>query len=362
MAVFIEAGAHGGGAAVLLVGLVVKNGILLIEVAEEQSHAGLPYIEALAHAGERRIRPIAMTTLATVFGLAPLALGIGSGAELQKPLALAVIGGLSVSAALSLIVLPSLAAWLHRLAGHHPAPPASSNLSKELLAFGNSVKVMHLHIAAQEVICILARQHCHLPISVWIERSKVDCIKQGLGHNRILGKQLQAQGVLRGLCDISCERHAGELRPLIDIYLGGEADDLRPSGSLPLDIRGVSEERISARESVCGPGLSERKVAFLVRTGAQTRLPDRLSIFLAEIEHIRAGQLSGDFATFIVTGVRVGSGDKQVGGALKEARVHLGAGNKLQIFYGKPKHRDLDLVAKVSLYLCQPRSIGDNWQ
>lgn len=111
---------------VLLVGLVVKNGILLIEVAEEQSHDGVPYVEALARAGERRIRPIAMTTLATVFGLAPLALGIGSGAELQKPLAVAVIGGLSVSAALSLIVLPSLAAWLHRLGDRSVVQPSTA--------------------------------------------------------------------------------------------------------------------------------------------------------------------------------------------------------------------------------------------
>jgi CzcA family heavy metal efflux pump len=100
---------------VLLVGLVVKNGILLLEVAEHHADTGMPYDEALALAGERRIRPIAMTTLATLAGLAPLALGIGSGAELQRPLALAVIGGLALSALLSTLALPSLAGALHRL-------------------------------------------------------------------------------------------------------------------------------------------------------------------------------------------------------------------------------------------------------
>jgi multidrug efflux pump subunit AcrB len=55
-----------------------------------------------------------MTTLATLFGLAPLALAVGAGSELQQPLAIAVIGGLSLSAALSLLVLPALAAGLHR--------------------------------------------------------------------------------------------------------------------------------------------------------------------------------------------------------------------------------------------------------
>ncbi len=99
---------------VLLVGLVVKNGILLVELAEERAREGVPYVEALAIAAQRRLRPIVMTTLATLAGLAPLALAIGSGSELQRPLAIAVLGGLSLSTASSLLVLPSLAALLHR--------------------------------------------------------------------------------------------------------------------------------------------------------------------------------------------------------------------------------------------------------
>lgn len=99
---------------VLLVGLVVKNGILLLEVAEGHVATGMPYEEALARAGERRIRPIAMTTLATLAGLAPLALGIGAGAELQRPLALAVIGGLGLASILNSLALPSIAGALHR--------------------------------------------------------------------------------------------------------------------------------------------------------------------------------------------------------------------------------------------------------
>jgi multidrug efflux pump subunit AcrB len=94
---------------VLLVGLVVKNGILLIELAEERARDGVPYTEAITVAAERRLRPIAMTTLATLAGLAPLALAIGAGSELQRPLAVAVLGGLSLSAAASMVVLPSLA-------------------------------------------------------------------------------------------------------------------------------------------------------------------------------------------------------------------------------------------------------------
>lgn len=101
---------------VLLVGLVVKNGILLVEVAEDHARDGkLDYVDALRVAAERRIRPIAMTTLATLVGLAPLALAIGAGSEMQQPLAIAVIGGLSLSAVLTLIVLPGLAAGLRRI-------------------------------------------------------------------------------------------------------------------------------------------------------------------------------------------------------------------------------------------------------
>jgi multidrug efflux pump subunit AcrB len=93
---------------VLLVGLVVKNGILLLEQAETLTQAGAKVESALVDAGRVRVRPILMTTLATIAGLCPLALGIGAGAEIQRPLAVAVIGGLVVSTGVSLFVLPSL--------------------------------------------------------------------------------------------------------------------------------------------------------------------------------------------------------------------------------------------------------------
>src|SRR5262249_29936681 len=94
---------------ILMVGLVVKNGIILFEYVhklwEEQK---LPLDEALVASGRIRVRPILMTTLATLFGLLPLALGLGSGAELQKQLALAVIGGLLLSTFITLLVMPVL--------------------------------------------------------------------------------------------------------------------------------------------------------------------------------------------------------------------------------------------------------------
>jgi CzcA family heavy metal efflux pump len=94
---------------ILMVGLVVKNGIILFEyVLKLREERKLPLQEALVQAGRIRVRPILMTTLATLFGLSPLALGLGSGAELQKPLALAVIGGLLLSTFITLLVMPLL--------------------------------------------------------------------------------------------------------------------------------------------------------------------------------------------------------------------------------------------------------------
>ena len=93
---------------ILLVGLVVKNGIMLLDFSEKLHAEGEPFDSAIAHAGRIRLRPILMTTFCTLFGLLPLALGLGAGAELQKPLALAVIGGLALSTPVTLLAVPGL--------------------------------------------------------------------------------------------------------------------------------------------------------------------------------------------------------------------------------------------------------------
>jgi CzcA family heavy metal efflux pump len=97
---------------ILLVGLVVKNGIMLLDFSEKLHVQGEPFESAIAHAGRIRLRPILMTTFCTLFGLLPLALGLGAGAELQKPLALSVIGGLALSTPVTLLVVPGLYAAL----------------------------------------------------------------------------------------------------------------------------------------------------------------------------------------------------------------------------------------------------------
>jgi hydrophobe/amphiphile efflux-1 (HAE1) family protein len=93
---------------ILLAGIVVNNSILLVEYAEQyREKMGVSLEEAALHAGATRLRPILMTTLTTLFGMLPLALGIGEGTEMMQPLAIAVIGGLTVSTVLTLLVVPS---------------------------------------------------------------------------------------------------------------------------------------------------------------------------------------------------------------------------------------------------------------
>jgi multidrug efflux pump subunit AcrB len=93
---------------ILLVGLVVKNGIVLLDFAHRRVDEGEPLDHAVLEAARVRLRPILMTTLCTLFGLLPLAFGLGAGAEMQKPLALAVIGGLSLSTIVTLYIVPSV--------------------------------------------------------------------------------------------------------------------------------------------------------------------------------------------------------------------------------------------------------------
>jgi multidrug efflux pump subunit AcrB len=90
-----------------MVGIVVSNGILLIDYTNKLRKRGLPLHEAIVRGGKTRLRPIVMTTLATVLGLIPMAVGIG-GESSQAPLAIAVIGGLSLSTILTLIFIPTL--------------------------------------------------------------------------------------------------------------------------------------------------------------------------------------------------------------------------------------------------------------
>lgn len=95
----------------MLVGIVVKNAILVVEFTNQLRHRGLSAREAVLHAAPLRLRPILMTTLATVGGMFPIAAGIEAGSETQAPLGTVVIGGLLCSTMLSLIVVPTVYMW-----------------------------------------------------------------------------------------------------------------------------------------------------------------------------------------------------------------------------------------------------------
>ncbi|HMF27542.1 MAG TPA: efflux RND transporter permease subunit, partial [Candidatus Cybelea sp.] len=93
---------------IMLVGLVAKNGILLVEYAERAVREGIAATEAMTQAAEARFRPILMTTLAMIAGMLPLALGAAAGAEYRRALGIVVIGGLSTSLLLTLFVVPAV--------------------------------------------------------------------------------------------------------------------------------------------------------------------------------------------------------------------------------------------------------------
>jgi len=103
---------------IMVVGIVAKNGILLLDADQRFRSLGFSAEEAMIQAGRRRLRPIAMTALATVAGMFPLAFGLGAGSEMLKPLAITVIGGLLSSMVLSLVFTPAIHYRLHRAPTH----------------------------------------------------------------------------------------------------------------------------------------------------------------------------------------------------------------------------------------------------
>jgi len=102
---------------IMLMGLVAKNAILLVDMANKGRERGLSRADALVAAGQVRLRPIVMTTLAMIFGMLPTALALGAGSEFRAPMAHAVIGGLITSTLLTLIVVPVAYTFLDDFAG-----------------------------------------------------------------------------------------------------------------------------------------------------------------------------------------------------------------------------------------------------
>jgi HAE1 family hydrophobic/amphiphilic exporter-1 len=94
--------------AIMLIGIVVKNGIVLIDYITLNRERGMSIRHAVVNGGESRLRPIVMTALTTILGMVPMAVGSGEGAEMWRPMGVAVIGGLTFSTLLTLFYTPAL--------------------------------------------------------------------------------------------------------------------------------------------------------------------------------------------------------------------------------------------------------------
>jgi multidrug efflux pump len=93
---------------IMLIGLVTKNGILIVEFANQRRDAGMSILEAVKHASASRLRPILMTSISTIFGLLPIALAFGAGSESRVSMGIAVIGGMLFGTLVSLFVIPAM--------------------------------------------------------------------------------------------------------------------------------------------------------------------------------------------------------------------------------------------------------------
>ncbi|HKA59702.1 MAG TPA: efflux RND transporter permease subunit, partial [Gemmatimonadales bacterium] len=106
---------------ILLIGLVAKNSILLVEYTNQLRERGMDTVSAILEAGRIRLRPILMTSVATIMGAVPVAWGVGAGSASRKPLGYAIVGGVFFSTALTLFVVPAaymvIPAVLHWIGG-----------------------------------------------------------------------------------------------------------------------------------------------------------------------------------------------------------------------------------------------------
>jgi multidrug efflux pump len=96
----------------MLIGLVTKNGILIVEFANQRKEQGMNVMDAVIGSAESRFRPIIMTSLATILGILPIALALGSGSESRVSMGIAVIGGMLFSTVLTLFVIPAIYSYV----------------------------------------------------------------------------------------------------------------------------------------------------------------------------------------------------------------------------------------------------------
>jgi multidrug efflux pump len=99
-------------AMIMLIGLVTKNGILIVEFANQKKRAGVPFREAIFEAAISRFRPILMTSFSTILGILPMALATGAGSESRIAMGIAVVGGMTFATILTLFIIPAIYTYL----------------------------------------------------------------------------------------------------------------------------------------------------------------------------------------------------------------------------------------------------------
>ena len=114
----------------MMVGIVVSNSILIVEFTRRLREEGRPLREAVSLACRVRLRPVLMTSLATLIGLIPMALALGAGSEAYAPLARAIIGGLGVSVVLTVFIVPAAYYLIYRR-HEQPAPQPTSATNRD---------------------------------------------------------------------------------------------------------------------------------------------------------------------------------------------------------------------------------------
>jgi multidrug efflux pump subunit AcrB len=119
---------------IMLMGLVTKNAILLVDFINHGLREGKSRTQAILDAGQVRLRPILMTTLAMIFGMLPMALGLGDGGEQQSPMGRAIIGGVITSTLLTLIVVPVLFTYIDNLAARFRRRSAEPDAAAPIVA------------------------------------------------------------------------------------------------------------------------------------------------------------------------------------------------------------------------------------
>jgi len=110
---------------IMMTGIVVSNSILIVDVARNLRQEGMPIQEAVAKACRMRLRPVLMTSLATILGMIPMALAFEAGSEQYAPLARAIIGGLTVSVIVTVFLVPAAYLLIHRTEESAPVPVQS---------------------------------------------------------------------------------------------------------------------------------------------------------------------------------------------------------------------------------------------